>query len=84
MLSVQENEVLTRIDRGSPMGDYVRRFWVPFLMSTDVGRSSALPRAQPAVRVSLTHPAVPCFCVTLPVAGSRSKTTTALLLLETT
>ena len=36
MLSIQENETLTLIDRGSPMGDYVRRFWMPFLQSKDL------------------------------------------------
>ncbi len=30
MLSIEENEKLTRIDRGTQMGEYIRRFWMPF------------------------------------------------------
>ena len=48
MLSVQENEQLTRIDKESPMGDYLRRFWMPFLMSTDLPERDGAP-----VRITL-------------------------------
>ena len=43
MLSIKENESLTRIDRGTPMGDYVRRFWMPFLMSSDIAEPDGEP-----------------------------------------
>ena len=36
MLSIEENESLTKIDRGTPMGDYIRRFWMPFLQTSDI------------------------------------------------
>ena len=44
----EENERLTRVGRGTPMGELVRRFWIPFLLNSD------LPEADgPPVRVSL-------------------------------
>ena len=36
MLSLEENDRLTRTNRGTPMGDLVRRFWVPALLSSDL------------------------------------------------
>jgi phthalate 4,5-dioxygenase oxygenase subunit len=36
MLSKQDNELLTRVDRGSPMGELLRRFWTPALMSGEL------------------------------------------------
>ena len=32
MLSVAENELLTRTDKGTPAGEYFRRFWMPALL----------------------------------------------------
>jgi phenylpropionate dioxygenase-like ring-hydroxylating dioxygenase large terminal subunit len=36
MLSVEDNELLTRVGRGTPMGNLLRRYWIPFLLSADV------------------------------------------------
>jgi phthalate 4,5-dioxygenase oxygenase subunit len=36
MLSVEENAFLTRTDAGTPMGDFVRRFWLPFLLADEL------------------------------------------------
>ena len=36
MLSAEENELLTRIGAGTPMGEFVRRFWLPFLLADEL------------------------------------------------
>ena len=36
MLSQEENERLTRTAAGTPMGDLVRRYWLPFALSADL------------------------------------------------
>lgn len=36
MLSVENNELITRVGPRTPMGDYLRRFWHPFLESTQL------------------------------------------------
>ncbi len=36
MLSMQENELMTDISPGTPMGDLVRRYWVPVMMSDEL------------------------------------------------
>ena len=43
MLSLEENDRLTRINRGTPMGDLVRRFWVPALLSSDLPEPDSEP-----------------------------------------
>ncbi len=48
MLTTEENERLTKVGRGTPMGELVRRFWLPFLQVSDV----AEPDGEP-VRVTL-------------------------------
>ena len=47
MLSQQENETLTRVGRGTPMGELMRRYWIPAAFShqiaepaTTAGRSA--------------------------------------------
>src|SRR3954454_6252737 len=48
MLSHEDNELLTRVGPGTAMGDYLRRFWLPF------GLSSELPAPDcPPVRFTL-------------------------------
>ena len=32
MLTSEENERLTRVGRETPMGELMRRFWLPFLL----------------------------------------------------
>ena len=36
MLSPQENELLTRVGPGTPMGNLLRRFWLPALLSSEL------------------------------------------------
>ncbi len=48
MLTAEENERLTRVGRGTPMGELVRRFWLPFLQVSDVAEPDG-----PPVRVTL-------------------------------
>jgi phenylpropionate dioxygenase-like ring-hydroxylating dioxygenase large terminal subunit len=38
MLSQQDNETLTRVGPGTPMGQLMRQYWIPFLKSSDVER----------------------------------------------
>lgn len=36
MLSASDNKVLTRVGPGSPMGDLMRRYWIPAVLSKEV------------------------------------------------
>ncbi|MBM4296874.1 MAG: Rieske 2Fe-2S domain-containing protein, partial [Deltaproteobacteria bacterium] len=36
MLSREHNELLTRTDRGTPMGELMRRYWMPALLSEEI------------------------------------------------
>jgi phthalate 4,5-dioxygenase len=36
MLSAQDNELLTRVGPGTPMGNLLRRFWLPALLSSEL------------------------------------------------
>src|SRR5205823_4657650 len=48
MLTREENELVTRVGPGTPMGDVLRRYWIPAMMSRE------LPEADcPPVRVKL-------------------------------
>ncbi len=44
MLSPQDNELLTRSGRGTPMGEFLRRFWMPALLSEELPRPDGEPR----------------------------------------
>ena len=48
MLSVEDNELLTRTGRGTPMGEVFRRFWIPALLSSELPKIGG-----PAVKVQL-------------------------------
>ncbi len=48
MLSVEENEKLCRTSLGTPMGDLLRRYWMPFLLSSDLPEADGEP-----VRITL-------------------------------
>ena len=48
MLTAEENKRLTRVGRGTPMGELVRRFWLPFLQVSDIAEPDG-----PPVRVTL-------------------------------
>lgn len=43
MLSAEENELLTRVGPGTPMGNAFRRFWLPFMLSSEL-KADAPPR----------------------------------------
>ena len=43
MLTKQENEKLTRVEGDAPMGQLVRRFWLPFLVSPDLPEPDCEP-----------------------------------------
>jgi hypothetical protein len=43
MLSVSENEFLTRTGAGTPMGDLFRRFWHPVLLSEELSQPDGPP-----------------------------------------
>lgn len=44
MLSQADNELLTRVGAGTPMGDYMRRFWIPALLSKDLAEPDGDPK----------------------------------------
>lgn len=43
MLSQEENEILTRVGRGKPMGEAVRRYWLPALLSEELPQPDGDP-----------------------------------------
>src|SRR5213593_2513519 len=48
MLSREDNELLTRVDRGTPMGTTMRRYWIPALLAWELPAPDC-----PPVRVKL-------------------------------
>ena len=48
MFSREENELLTRVGPGTAMGDLMRRYWLPALLSEEIARPDC-----PPVRVRL-------------------------------
>jgi nitrite reductase/ring-hydroxylating ferredoxin subunit len=43
MLTKEENELLIRIGPGTPMGNLLRRYWTPFLLSSDLEEPDGAP-----------------------------------------
>jgi phenylpropionate dioxygenase-like ring-hydroxylating dioxygenase large terminal subunit len=43
MLSPQDNERLTHVGRGTPMGEVFRRYWLPVLLSSELGEQDGAP-----------------------------------------
>ena len=43
MLSKEDNELLTHIGPGTPMGDLVRQYWIPFMLSSDLAEADGRP-----------------------------------------
>ncbi|HEY7164818.1 MAG TPA: Rieske 2Fe-2S domain-containing protein [Candidatus Binatia bacterium] len=43
MLSREENELLTRTDAGTPMGELMRRYWLPALLSSEIPEPDCPP-----------------------------------------
>jgi hypothetical protein len=36
MLSVTDNELMTGVSTGTPMGNLIREYWIPFLFSFEI------------------------------------------------
>ena len=43
MLSNEHNELLTRTGEGTPMGDLIRRYWIPALLSEEIPEPDCPP-----------------------------------------
>ncbi|MBT3396655.1 MAG: Rieske 2Fe-2S domain-containing protein, partial [Alphaproteobacteria bacterium] len=43
MLSVEDNELLTKVGPGSPMGDLLRRFWFPAMLEEEIAAPDSPP-----------------------------------------
>lgn len=43
MLSAEENEMITRVGPGTPMGEYMRRYWHPALLSREIPEPDSPP-----------------------------------------
>ncbi len=43
MLSAEDNEVLTRVGPGTPMGNLLRRYWMPCLLSNEIPEADGPP-----------------------------------------
>ncbi len=44
MLTAEDNRFLTRSDPGTPMGELIRRFWIPVLLSEEVPEPDGAPK----------------------------------------
>ena len=64
MLSTEENEFLCRVGPGTPMGDLFRRYWNPFLLSSELRDPDG-----PPVRVKLLGEELVAFRATNGVVG---------------
>jgi phthalate 4,5-dioxygenase oxygenase subunit len=64
MLSKANNERLTRTGRGTPMGEAMRRYWIPALASSELAQSDCTP-----VRVTLLGEKLVAFRDTLGNVG---------------
>ena len=43
MLSVEDNNLLTRIEPGTPLGNLFRRYWIPALLSEEISEPDCAP-----------------------------------------
>lgn len=43
MLSVVDNDLITRVGRGTPMGELMREYWIPALLSSELPRPDSDP-----------------------------------------
>ena len=41
MLSEADNQILTRTNQGTPMGQFMRSHWFPFILSDELERDGA-------------------------------------------
>jgi hypothetical protein len=46
MLSIEENELLTRVGPGTLMGDLMRQYWMPVLLSTELEPGGRVKRVK--------------------------------------
>ena len=46
MLSASDNELLTRVGAGTPMGSLLRHYWIPFLFSWEIEAGGAPSRVR--------------------------------------
>lgn len=44
MLSKEENELLTQTDKGTPMGAYLRSFWIPCMVEDEIPSADGTPK----------------------------------------
>jgi phthalate 4,5-dioxygenase oxygenase subunit len=56
MISREENELLTRVGPGTPMGELMRRYWIPALLSSELPEPDC-----PQVRVKLLGESLVAF-----------------------
>src|SRR5690554_5596652 len=56
MLTKEENETLTRTGPGTPMGELMRRYWIPALMSSELIHADC-----PPVKVKLLNEELVAF-----------------------
>ena len=68
VLTKDENETLTRVDQGTPMGDLMRRYWLPTLLSSELPEPDCTP-----VRVRLLGEQLIAFRDTLGKVGLLSE-----------
>ncbi len=43
MLSAEDNEILTRVGPGTPMGNLLRRYWIPACLSSEIAEPDGPP-----------------------------------------
>ncbi len=43
MLTKEDNELLTNVEKGSPMGEVFRRFWIPALLAEELSGPDCAP-----------------------------------------
>src|SRR5262249_36247966 len=46
MLSRQDNELLTRTGSGTPMGDLIRRYWIPVVLASELSPGGRAKRVE--------------------------------------
>ena len=62
MLSAQENEFVTRTGPGTPMGELMRRFWMPILLPEELPSPDGAPVR---VRLLLSEPFITLLFVAI-------------------
>ena len=71
MLSREENELITRVAPGTPMGNAMRRYWIPALLAREIAAPDC-----PPVRVRLLGEDLVAFRDTEGRIGQRSEART--------